>query len=351
MHTVIDYKYITLLGPYLHGFKQVGTNLWNFRCPLCGDSQKNTHKKRGYFYMKENSYRFHCHNCGRDMALKNFLYDVAPDLYNDYKKERAFGNLYKQETEEVIIQKCSNQSKTINSSMENNSSKYLTNLTELENDHPAIVYVRDVRRIPRIRWNQIYWTEQYHELVNTHFGDKYKESNLPNTGIVFVVRSLDPKISGIENHPVIGYQLRSIDPECPKSKRFITCVEPQKTGVFGIDSLDWNKRIYITEGPIDSLFLPNCIAVLTSALYRAGIPEAIYVNDCEPRNKEIVKQIEKAIAKGYRVTLLPEKYFSLDINDIVCKYNLSEENLINLIESNSYKGLEAKLQFSKWRLW
>ena len=346
MNTILQYKYITLLGPYLDGFKNVGTNLWNFRCPLCGDSQRNANKKRGYIYLKGNMYRFHCHNCGKDVPFKSFLYIIAPDLYKDYKEESLFGKLKREEAINVSEQ-CKKQSHYINTHTE----KFLINLTELQDDHPAIEYVRDVRRIPRVRWKQIFWTEQYQELINEHFGDKYKNSGLPSTGIVFVVRSLDPKISGLENHPIIGYQLRSIDKNCPKAKRFITCIEPQKSGCFGIDTLDWNKPIYVTEGPIDSLFLPNCIAVLTSALYRADIPNATYINDCEPRNKEIVKQIGKAIDKGYRVTLLPDKYFSLDINDIVCNYNLSESELVNLIETNSYKGLEAKLQFSKWRLW
>lgn len=346
MNTVIDYKYITLLGPYLTGFKSIGNNLWNFRCPLCGDSEKKQTKKRGYIYNKEGTYRFHCHNCGRDMSLKNFLYNVSPELYKDYREETLFGKLV--HTDQQVEQLCKQQSKHITI----NKEKYLTNITELQNDHPAVMYVRDVRRIPKVRWNQVYFTEHYQELINEHFGDKYKNSNLPSTGIVFVVRSFASEISGVDNdYPVIGYQLRSIDPNCPKAKRFITCIEPQKTGVFGIDKLDWNKQIFIVEGPIDSLFIPNCIAVFNSALYRVEIPNAIYVNDCEPRNKEIVKQIDRCISKGNRVALLPEKYFSLDINDIVCKYNLSESELIELLETNSYQGLEAKLKFSKWRLW
>ena len=349
MNTVIDYKYIALLGTYLIGFKQVGNNLWNFRCPLCGDSEKKQTKKRGYIYLKENSYRFHCHNCGRDMPLKSFLYNVVPELYKDYREETLFGKLTHSDQE--IKQLCKHQSKPIERRLNNDEKKYLINLTELGDDHPAIVYVRDVRRIPRIRWNRIHWTENFQELINEHFGDKYKNSNLPSTGIVFVVHAFASKVSGIEGIPVIGYQLRSIDPNCPKSKRFVTCIEPQKTGVYGIEHIDWSKQIFVTEGPIDSLFIPNCIAVMTSALYRVKIDDAIYVNDCEPRNKEIVKQIERAINQGCRVTLLPEKYFSLDINDIVCKYNLSENDLVLLLKSNTYQGIGAKIHFSNWRLW
>ena len=346
MNTIIQYKYITLVGQYLTGFKQVGNNLWNFRCPICGDSERKATKKRGYIYLKDNSYRFHCHNCGKDMALKNFLYNVSPELYKEYTAETLFGKL-KQDDTETIQQECMKQSKCIKINQE----KYLTNLTELPDDHPAIVYVRDVRRIPRIRWNRIHWTENFQELINEHFGDKYKNSNLPTTGIVFVVHAFASKVSGIENIPVIGYQLRSVDPNCPKSKRFVTCIESQKTGVYGIEHIDWSKQIFVTERPIDSLFIPNCIAVMTSALYRVKIDDAIYVNDCEPRNKEIVKQIERAINQGCRVTLLPEKYFSLDINDIVCKYNLSENDLVLLLKSNTYQGVGAKIHFSNWRLW
>lgn len=348
MNTIIQYKYVTLLGPYLTGFKQVGNNLWNFRCPICGDSEKKATKKRGYIYLKDNSYRFHCHNCGKDMALKNFLYNVSPELYRDYTAEILFGKLKSDQSDiESVQQKCTQQSKCIKVKQE----RYITNLTELKDDHPAIKYVRDVRRIPKVRWNQIYWTEQFQELINEHFGDKYKNSNLPSTGIVFVVRAFASKVSRLEDIPIIGYQLRSIDPDCPKAKRFVTCIEPQKTGVYGIENIDWNKQIFVTEGPIDSLFIPNCIAVMTSALYRVKIDNAIYVNDCEPRNKEIVKQIERSINQGCRVVLLPERYFSLDINDIVCKYNLSENDLVLLLKSNAYQGIGAKIHFSNWRLW
>ena len=55
---LIDNKYIGLLSTRLQKFKKVKANLFNFRCPLCGDSQKNKNKTRGYIYQVKNNSNF-----------------------------------------------------------------------------------------------------------------------------------------------------------------------------------------------------------------------------------------------------------------------------------------------------
>lgn len=127
------------------------------------------------------------------------------------------------------------------------------------------------------------------------------------------------------------------------------CKEQSKSGVFGINRLDFSKTIYVVEGPVDSLFLPNCIAVFTSALWRANMSDAVYINDCEPRNAQIVDQVKRCIDKGYKTVLLPNQYNSLDVNDIVMKYNLNESELVKLVEQYTFSGLTAKMKFSQWR--
>lgn len=339
-NTFIQYKYIILESPNLQGFKQVSNNLWNFRCPICGDSVKNKNKRRGYFYLREGEYRFHCHNCGIDKSFLNFLYEVNSELYKEYKKECAFNTL---KTNKNINELCSKQSKKI-PNIKIVSNNYLTPLTELDNEHPAIVYVRS-RCIPKSKYERLFWTENFNELVSSTISNSYENVQKPNAGIVFTIRAFDAT-----NYPIIGYQIRSIDKNIPKNKRFMICKEQGHTGVFGLDFLDESKQIYVVEGPFDSLFLPNSIAVFTSGIWRVKLQNAIYINDCEPRNKQIVEQIQKCINIGLNVTLLPHKYNSLDINDIVCKYKLNENELVDLIKQNTFNGLTAKLKLSKWRL-
>ena len=336
--TFIQYKYITIIGNYLQGFKLASKNLWNFRCPICGDSEKNKNKRRGYIYLKDSEYRYHCHNCGVDKSFKNFLYEVSPEIYAEYRKENAFLKIKADSTADVISA-CSTQHKKLDIV----HNKHLTPVSELENGHPAAEYLRN-RGVPQSKYGYVFWTEDYDALISESFGDLYKNVEKLNSGIVFDIRQLDDP-----NHPVIGYQIRSIDTNIPKSKRFMICKEQSKSGVFGINRLDFSKTIYVVEGPIDSLFLPNCIAVFTSALWRANMSDAVYINDCEPRNAQIVDQVKRCIDKGYKTVLLPNQYNSLDVNDIVMKYNLNESELVKLVEQYTFSGLTAKMKFSQWR--
>ena len=61
---LVDSKFIGLVSSRLQKFKKIKTDLYNFRCPICGDSQKNKSKTRGYLYSVKEDVNFMCHNCG-----------------------------------------------------------------------------------------------------------------------------------------------------------------------------------------------------------------------------------------------------------------------------------------------
>ena len=63
-------------------------DLYNFRCPICGDSQKKKHKARGYVYRKDNDLFFKCHNCSSGMSMSNFIKEINPTLHQQYVMER-----------------------------------------------------------------------------------------------------------------------------------------------------------------------------------------------------------------------------------------------------------------------
>ena len=85
----IDLKYIMLLSPRLDKFKKVRDNLFNFRCPYCGDSQKHSNKARGYFYRKKNDFFYKCHNCSIGTNLAKVVKYVDSELYRDYVLENS----------------------------------------------------------------------------------------------------------------------------------------------------------------------------------------------------------------------------------------------------------------------
>ena len=84
----VDSKFIGLLSPRLEKFKRVKADLYNFRCPICGDSKKNRNKTRGYLYAVKANTNFKCHNCGTSMSFNNFLKAVDPTVHKQYTLEK-----------------------------------------------------------------------------------------------------------------------------------------------------------------------------------------------------------------------------------------------------------------------
>lgn len=334
-----QFKYITLLSVMLSGFKKVGNNLWNFRCPLCGDSLKNTNKRRGYIYLKDTTYRFHCHNCGEDKKFSGLLYELDSELYNEYRKDIALELLETNKSEE----KNKNDTQNVDKKFPTIAliTKYCTKLSELNDEHPARQYMLN-RKVPESEYKRLYYTDKFSELVLHSFGDKYENIKKPDSGILFLLHAYDNDVCQI-----VGYQLRSIDPNISKAQRFMTCAYDGYNIMFGLDKLDITKPHYVVEGPIDSLFIGNSIAVITSTLWKANLQNAIYINDCEPRNQSVSKQVKKCIDAGYKTVMLPEQYTGMDINDIA-KTGVVDNSLLNLINENTYQGLPAKVFFAKW---
>ena len=85
---LVDSKYIGLISSRLQKFKRVKADLYNFRCPLCGDSQKHKNKARGYVYPLKADMNFKCHNCGASTTFSNFLKSVDVTLHKQYIFEK-----------------------------------------------------------------------------------------------------------------------------------------------------------------------------------------------------------------------------------------------------------------------
>ena len=84
----VDVKYINLISLRLQKFKKIKNNLYNFRCPICGDSQRNKNKARGYLYQVKNNTNFKCHNCGLNISFNNFLKQVDINTHTQYTLEK-----------------------------------------------------------------------------------------------------------------------------------------------------------------------------------------------------------------------------------------------------------------------
>jgi DNA primase len=335
----IDTKYIQLVSASLENFKNKGTGVYNFRCPYCGDSKTNKLKARGYIFDKDAKPIFKCHNCGHGASLNNFLKHVNPQLQKEYALEK-FGREKGVRTPSVQTQPTLRFQKRPEY-LKTPLGK-LKKVSQLDPEHPVRQYVSN-RGIPKRVHYKLFYAPKFYEFARLFQPDKFKdtENDEPRLIIPFINR----------NKQLVAFQGRSFS---KTGLRYITVkIDENAPKIFGLDSLDPSKTVYIVEGPIDSMFLENCVAMagadLTAeALRSLGTSDCVFVFDNEPRNKEIVKRIEKTIDLGYSIALFPDYVKEKDINDMVLAGRDPDEVQM-IISSNTFKGLAAKAKLSEWR--
>ena len=247
-------------------------------------------------------------------------------------------NISKKKREAYVIgadQICVNQGK-IYSKPKFKTGSNLPSISSLNTEHPARKYLEE-RRIPSDQFNRLYYADKFKTYVNTQ---KQTFDDLRNDQPRIII----PLIDGDGNW--FGIQGRSLS---PRSRiRYITIIfDETKPKLFGLDKLNYEKPIYIVEGPFDSLFLDNAIAMAGSDvdIRTYNWSNYIWVYDNEPRNKQIIDRISTCIDRGDKVVIWPQNVTQKDINDMV----LTGHNVKTLIECNSYQGLQAKLKLSQWK--
>jgi hypothetical protein len=333
MSVYIDRKFLHLLSPKLERFAQKKQDLYNFRCPICGDSQTKKSKARGYIFRKANDYFFMCHNCGASHTLYNFIKFVDPSLLQEYALERFKNgetgnhNYTKPKFDEFKVKP------TFKESIQ------LPTVAELPDGHFCKQYVIN-RKIPVEFHSQLYYADDFKSFVESMQEEK---SGLVDDDKRLVIPFYD------KDKSLIAFQGRALG----ESKiRYVTItLRKDVTKFFGLNKVDPNKKVYVVEGPIDSMFIPNAIATADSNLTRAnelGFNDVTYIFDNEPRNKEIVKTVERAIKEGNNVCLLPESIKEKDINDMILSGRTIHE-LLALIDNFTYSKLRAELEFSNWK--
>ena len=343
MSVYIDHKYVGLLSPRLDRFSRKDKSLYNFRCPICGDSQRNKSKTRGYVYERKGALYYRCHNCGASMGIGNFIKQQDPEMYKEYVLEKykdgstGHGRVSEKKVPEKMFDFSAPKfSKKVEVPADIEG---LIRIDILPTEHKAVQYVSS-RRIPKTKYKSLYYTEDFKKWV-TSLSPKYE--NLPDNEERLIIPYYD------NNGNLFAAQGRSLD---AKNKlRYITVRFDEDTPkVYGLNSWDKSKQTIIVEGPIDSLFLENSVA-----MGGADIPyelfdseNTVFVFDNEPRNKEIVERIDKVIDKGFSVCFFPDAVDQKDINDMILAGATSEQ-LMKIIEKNIYRGLSAKAKLTNWK--
>ena len=317
----VDVKYINLISSRLQKFKKVKNNLYNFRCPICGDSQKNKNKLRGYLYQVKNNTNFKCHNCGINISFNNFLKQLDIEIHKQYSfdkfKEGHTGKNFTVEEPKFEFKVPEFKPKL--------------DLPKASENPSSSGYLQGRKLDP----NKFYYAEKFKEWTNslkqTFESTKYDEPRIIIP--IFYQNSL------------IGFQGRAIGPN--KVKYITVMLYDDAPKIYGIDEVQKDQTVYITEGPFDSTFISNAIALCGADgdIGKWGINNPVWVYDNEPRNSEILSRISRVIEMGQKVVIWPSTIKEKDINDMV----LSGQNVQEVIELNTYSGLEAKLKFTTWK--
>ena len=320
---LVDSKYITLLSSRLPKFKRVKPNLFNFRCPICGDSQKHKNKARGYFYQVKANTNFKCHNCGASSSFNNFLKRIDPTLHKQYTMEKFKEGFA-------------------------GGRNFVVEEPKLEFKKPVFRKKLDLPRADEVPIAKEYLEKRKLDPSKFYFAYKFKEwTNTQKPTFDTISRDESRIIIPMydEDKILIGFQGRSLG---PNSVKYITVmINDNAQKVYGLDQVDSQKPIYIIEGPFDATLVQNSVAMCGSDLdiRSFGWSDCIYVYDNEPRNREIVNRIDKTINGGYKVVIWPTSVVEKDINDMV----LGGHKIMSVLESNTYSGLQAKVKFNNWK--
>ena len=318
-----------MISTRLDKFSQKNNDTFNFRCIYCGDSKKSQSTKRGYLYSIKDTFNFRCHNCGKSISFKNFLKDIDTSLHDQYVLEKFKGT----RTKEIKL-KSVTPKKIIKKHFD------LPLISELNTEHPARKYLEQ-RRIPKDKLNTLYFSETFKEWTNAQketFSSKSLRYDEPRI-IIPLVRD------GI----IFGFQGRSLSKNS-KLKYITIILNEEYSKIYGLDDINWNQNVYVVEGPFDSMFIPNSVAMAGADLNVSEIEnkkdiDFIFIYDNEKRKREIVDRMEKVIDKGHSIVIWPNDLNFKDVNDMI----LEDIPVMDIIKNNTFRGLQAKIKFNGWK--
>lgn len=275
-------------------------------CPYC-DAQS-------FVYNDSDTEMFLCHGCQRNQSYEK----VKQYVSNTNDRKRSSGDIT-----------------TITVSVNHNNLLHsCQSLASLEPDHIAVSFVR-YRSIPDWTVRDLYYTESLGRLVNS-YGYEFKDGQ-PKLIIPF--RDEDGKLFGL--------QARSLDDAQPK---YLTVLfDKDKDKIFGLDRWNKDETTIVVEGPIDSFFLKNSLAMAGSDIgknkYLEANKDIVLCLDNEPRNAVIVSKYLKFIKEGYSIVLWPDYVVDKDINDMV----LNGLNPQEIIATHSFSGPKAQIKLNSWK--
>lgn len=345
----IDEYYLKSISYLFESFTDKGNHVFNVRCPICGDSHKKKSKARGYFYKSRygSKLNYMCHNCGASMSFGNFLKEYAPETYQDYALE-VFGKNKVRKKDKDISKKQFQRTNDLNKrfSLPENAQR----ISHLNDEHLAKKYLHQ-RKIPEEHFADIFYTDDFQKFMKQYedMGKSFPEAK----NFTHTPKILFPFYD--KSYNLLGFQARILPNEFNEIRFLTVKLYENIPKLYGLHRLNKNVGyVYVVEGPIDSLFLSNTIAMMGSdiphetVVHETGTNNITYILDNEPRSKETKQKMKKLINKGYSVVVWPDYIKEKDINDMILA-GYTQEQIISIIQERTAFGIKAELLFSEWR--
>lgn len=338
MSDYIDTKYIRLISSRLRNFKQKKEDLFNFSCPICGDSKKNPRKARGFIFNFSGNLFYNCKNCGIGLNIGNFIKSVDQFLHKEYIFEKYIEGKDKQKIPipNVVPFRFGKVNKQ-------RVFEHAAWLSDLNVDHIAVKYITD-RQIPKEFLSKLLYTDNFKVFCDILKPDHGKTLDEDSRVIIPYYDEYDE---------IVAVSGRSLNPITPDRGKYITIrlIDTPKL-IYGLDRIDTSKKVKIVEGQFDSLFLDNCIASCDSALHNTAkivsAADMVLIFDNENRNKDIVNLMKKSIKLGYSIVIWPDNILEKDINDMI-KFGFTPEGIEEIIRVNTFSGLQALTKLNYWK--
>ena len=268
------------------------------------------------------------------MSIGNFLKTVDRSLFREYQlerfKEESSGNVKKPDFTWAKSKPVFSIAQKIN----------LPTIDSLPEDHAAKKYLVN-RKIPRDKMHDIYYASNFKAFVLEMLPD-YEKTLFEEQRIIFPFYDQEKKLLGFQGRAIVESKVKYITIK----------MDDDFKKIYGLDRVDLTKRVYVVEGPIDSLFLQNSLATMDSSLYNItlllGNYDYVFIHDNEPRNAEIVKQMNKTIRHGDYIFIWPQNIAAKDINDWILTGTTGAE-IQSIIDRHTFNDLRAKLEFEQWK--
>jgi len=337
----LEEKYLRLVSPQLEHFKPKQDHTYNFRCPLCGDSESRRNIARGYIFPVEQKLLFKCHNCNLSLPFVALLRKLSPGIYNDYLMETLEDRRPPQTVREAPQQPA--PTRIPNAAALSPLSDHRAPESPL---HPVWLYARR-RGIPFDSLSRLSATNKARTWLLPLVG--MEKASALKDGVDYLVIPLK-----LPTGEWYGAQVRDITQKIYLTYRWSR--DPLK--VFGLDAWDPKRTTYILEGPMDALFIPNALAscgadllgtarILEDEGLMSPDTERVFVWDNEPRSFAVTAQMRKAINGGESVVIWPKDAFK-DVNDRVLA-GFPLEDIIETMHERTFMSIHADLAFADWQ--